>query len=616
MYRRGILILCLLWLMPALCPALEPLLLDCAYFEDATGQLGIEAVAQRAFQPSPTLINRGYGASAHWLRLRLRPAESGAAVVLRIRPAQLHDLQLFEAAPEGEGSWKRHRFDKSNPDEQRLGDPAPGFVVHPEPEGSVYYLRMTTQGTSLMQVEALTVAEAHSKSVRTQLTVTLALVVIAAFMAVVVSIWRETNTIFLTIYCLFQVFSACFILHYSGYLSSMLPMPWIGWLSQLHLTILMTALLGGALLIFLSARYLFRIPCSKNLFLLPLLCYPVLLGAVFFLPLPQAFQGTSLFAILLNAMMLALGAVARMDGMRWWPILRFLMVVAGGNGVYFECAHLGWLPAMPFILEVPAMRGMIRAVFWSVGAYEFHRRWQARQEENRLQLMRVTAQWHEQKERSEAQSGLIALLSHELKTPLAVVSMAFDLGQNSARSGDHARRALSDMTAVIERCRQVVVLDSPDFRPQMELCDLDSLMDEAIAGCPAPARVSVQRESLPMLSTDRVMLMSIVRNLLDNAFRYGAPSAGIHLTQHAMEQQGRPGVAISVVNQLGQIGPPDPARLFSKTYRSPAARKHSGSGLGLYLSRGFAEKLSGTLEYVQENTHVRFTLWLPHSALS
>lgn len=611
MKRHTLLIFWLLWLVPALCLAGESLLLDCAYQEDATGKLSIDAVAQGSFQPSSTLINRGYGESAHWLRLRLRPAQPGSAVVLRIRPATLDDLQLFEPAPDQPGGWKLHRLGQGVAEDFVIGDPAPSIIVHPEAQGTLYYLRVLTPDSALMQFEVLTVAEAHAKSVRGQLKITAMLTFIAAFAAILIGIWRHKSKLILAAFCLFQLLSACYLLVENGYFVVLFPAGG-SLLSIFHLVIYFISMTVGGMILPFAVRHLFHMRCPERLFSLPLFFPPFVLLLVFILPLHQVYYAATLSAMLLNCFFLALAVWGDVPEMRWWPVLRIFMLVAAPIGIYIEGARLAYWPAVAFMVETPVVRGVLRALFWSIWAYEIHKKWLVKQQATQAQLNQVTEQWHEEKERSETQASLIALLSHELKTPLAVVGMAFDLGQSSARSGDFARRALGDMSALIDRCRQVVLLDSPDFRPQREACDLASLIDEAVAGCPVPERLVLQREDTPLIHTDRVMVLSIVRNLLDNACKYGAQAASIHLTQQPMAQQGRPGVAIRVSNQVGGAGMPDPAMLFSKAYRSPGARKHSGSGLGLFLSRGFAEKLSGSLEFTCEDTTVSFTLWLPH----
>jgi signal transduction histidine kinase len=57
---------------------------------------------------------------------------------------------------------------------------------------------------------------------------------------------------------------------------------------------------------------------------------------------------------------------------------------------------------------------------------------------------------------------------------------------------------------------------------------------------------------------------------------------------------------------------PDDEQLFKKYYRADGARRHSGSGLGLYLVANFVRLLGGAVRYERQELSVRFTVWLPN----
>jgi signal transduction histidine kinase len=52
--------------------------------------------------------------------------------------------------------------------------------------------------------------------------------------------------------------------------------------------------------------------------------------------------------------------------------------------------------------------------------------------------------------------------------------------------------------------------------------------------------------------------------------------------------------------------------LFKKYYRADSARRHSGSGLGLYLVANFVRLLGGAVRYERQELSVRFIVWLPN----
>ena len=100
-------------------------------------------------------------------------------------------------------------------------------------------------------------------------------------------------------------------------------------------------------------------------------------------------------------------------------------------------------------------------------------------------------------------------------------------------------------------------------------------------------------------------------NLIDNALKYGAADGEVRVTAREALSKGRQGIQIDVANPSGTAGMPDPNQVFHKYYRAPGAHGKTGSGLGLYISAGFAEKLGGRLRYQPTGDEVKFELWIP-----
>ena len=100
-------------------------------------------------------------------------------------------------------------------------------------------------------------------------------------------------------------------------------------------------------------------------------------------------------------------------------------------------------------------------------------------------------------------------------------------------------------------------------------------------------------------------------NLIDNALKYGAADGEVRVTAKEAFSKGRQGLQIDVTNPCGTAGMPDPNQVFRKYYRAPGAHGKTGSGLGLYIAAGFAEKLGGRLHYRPAVDEVKFELWSP-----
>ena len=137
-----------------------------------------------------------------------------------------------------------------------------------------------------------------------------------------------------------------------------------------------------------------------------------------------------------------------------------------------------------------------------------------------------------------------------------------------------------------------------------------------------PEQIKIQTKHLPLVQTDLLLLRIMLDNLLGNAVKYAAPDTAITVTATPEERTNKSGVSVSVQNQPGAAGLPDPSRVFEKYYRSAGAIQQTGSGLGLYLVRNIATLLGGEVSMdivhledietdgVVANT-LRFTLWMP-----
>ena len=213
--------------------------------------------------------------------------------------------------------------------------------------------------------------------------------------------------------------------------------------------------------------------------------------------------------------------------------------------------------------------------------------------------------------RRDEQDRFLSMLNHELKTPLSVIRMV--LGGNSipGRIKDRVQCAVADMNAIVERSIQADRLQHGQIMRRMELCHIGDLLQAIKAVSAAPQRLVVDDSHLPSIKTDQQLLSLIVANLLDNALKYGATDGEVRVTAREALSKGRQGIQIDVTNQCGTAGMPDPSQVFHKYYRATGAHGQTGSGLGLYISAGFAEKLGGRLRYQPTDNEIKFELWIP-----
>jgi len=223
---------------------------------------------------------------------------------------------------------------------------------------------------------------------------------------------------------------------------------------------------------------------------------------------------------------------------------------------------------------------------------------------------------------------ILAVIAHELRTPIAAARGSVDLAVRSLTRGNMervepllgtTRQALDRLSRLtgdlVEASRGA---PSPiDRSPQL----LGKIVDQAYAWALPVALakgVDLQRHTLAGDVTvigSEDALLSVFGNLLSNAIRY-TPGGGKVLLRQAVEGNS----ACVEVTDTG-IGMPAEvlARIFDKFYRGPRARavESQGLGLGLALVQQFVDVHDGRLEVTSvDGSGSTFKVWLPCAAKS
>ena len=204
----------------------------------------------------------------------------------------------------------------------------------------------------------------------------------------------------------------------------------------------------------------------------------------------------------------------------------------------------------------------------------------------------------------KAQKSLLANASHELRSPLARIRMGLELldtPQAPAAVRERSRNEILRNMAELEQLIDEILLASRlDAREadvgEIEAVDLVGLCAEECARVGVRLDVPEGQSSLPVQGVPR-LLRRMVRNLLENAMRYGSSrNPGDTLADAADDVVlclGAPGSAELL--RVCDRGPGVPAvyreRIFEPFFRLPGASERTGGvGLGLALVRSIAER--------------------------
>jgi PAS domain S-box-containing protein len=209
-------------------------------------------------------------------------------------------------------------------------------------------------------------------------------------------------------------------------------------------------------------------------------------------------------------------------------------------------------------------------------------------------------------EAARRKDEFLALLGHELRNPLAPISMAIELMRSSAPGTDSVAwareviaRQLAQLTRVVDDLLDISRITRGKIRLQMSPIVLDDVIRQAVeTSRPLIAQrehelaVDVPHHPLRVRG-DAVRLTQVVSNLLNNAAKYTDVGGRIGL---ALKQDGAQAVIKVTDNGIGI-----PAHMLERvfdlfTQADSGSRAQGGLGIGLTLVRRLVEMHAGTIE--------------------
>ena len=192
---------------------------------------------------------------------------------------------------------------------------------------------------------------------------------------------------------------------------------------------------------------------------------------------------------------------------------------------------------------------------------------------------------------SEEKSKFLAMLSHEMKTPLAVLKSILGNKKLTSDLIQTANQSVDEMDSIVIASQLSEQLESGAVRPKMTPVDVRAIAEAQIKKQNATNRITLEIDGTDHLQADDVMLRIIIKNLIENALKYSDPKSKISFKLE--NQPNKKYWRLSTSNKCSQATNLQTDRLFQKYYRGARARSQSGSGLGLYIVNGFVELMGG-----------------------
>ncbi len=618
-----------------LCWALWPVtshahdhILATAYWTDPTGTASFEQAREARYTPYTGVLSQGFGRQAQWIRLTIgASAHPGTdALVLRIRPVFLDEITLYDPVDLAQGRAPRRAGDTTLFSASEFESLNHSFLIPAQPAPREVWLRLVTTSTQLMHVEALAPREMLREEQSLGLVYSGLLAVILSCLVWVLLAWLrdrdQVNGLFVLRQTVLFLYTACFLGYHrivlSGHLTPDTQDALYSWL----------VLFTSGLSCLFEYRFLseYAMPRWAHWLMRALLACSVVAMTLMVLGREHAsLQLNTLYVgvILISLLLVALCVRPRAPSGEQPPAYvlpraalvsyyALILVVLGLSilpGLGVEMLRGSTLSIYGVMLY-----GLSSGVLMSILLVARSRQMERIRQEVANSLLLSREQLTLEQRRRQDQSQLLNMLMHELKTPLAVIDLALQNREVDNRTQGYVGRAIDNMKGILERCVQTDRLVERPFEVQPRAFDLAQQLRQWVQDKQqAEGRIRLQTPATAPVHSDLQCVQIIASNLIENALKYGDTTEPVEVTlSPEAHADGRAGLRLRVCNAPGLAGHPEADKVFAKYYRSAGAQRHSGTGLGLFLSHNLARQIAAELRYLPTDTQICFELWLPN----
>lgn len=209
------------------------------------------------------------------------------------------------------------------------------------------------------------------------------------------------------------------------------------------------------------------------------------------------------------------------------------------------------------------------------------------------------------REAEELKSTFISVVSHELKTPVALIKGY--VGTLRRKDANWNKQVLDDSLTVIEdeadRLAELIdnLLDATRLEAGvLAINATDFSLPKLVARTVERFKTQTEKhtftvnfpDDFPVTMGDEDRIAQVMYNLVSNAVKYSPKGGEISISGEVRKDE----VIVCVQDQGGGIAPGDIHYIFDRFYRADAAQKKTqGAGLGLYLARAVVEAHDGKI---------------------
>ena len=217
-------------------------------------------------------------------------------------------------------------------------------------------------------------------------------------------------------------------------------------------------------------------------------------------------------------------------------------------------------------------------------------------------------------------NDFVANVSHEIKTPLAVIK-SYTTALQTGNLSDSERaeymniiiEATDNLSTLVSNILKLNKLDNQEIDMPTEPYDLCSQLCDCALRFESlweqkNIEFSVEIEERATIRADQNMLEIVWNNLLSNAIKFTPIGGSVTLVQRSMEDA----IFVSITDTGCGMDDQTQKRIFDKFYQGDTSHSGEGNGLGLALAHRIVEKQGGTISVTSEpGAGSSFTVVLP-----
>jgi len=230
-----------------------------------------------------------------------------------------------------------------------------------------------------------------------------------------------------------------------------------------------------------------------------------------------------------------------------------------------------------------------------------------------------------QKRLADVKNDFINNMTHELKTPIATISLASEVLSKSGIDKDPLRISQyasiikhenTRLETMVERVLKLATLEKEKIELKPTEVNINELLEDCVKSFETQinnegGKININLNALnPIIIGDKVHLLNVFSNLIDNAKKYCNQNPLIEITTH----NNATGILISVTDNGIGISPESQKMIFEKFYRVPTGNIHNvkGFGLGLFYVKYIVDEHLGKISVTSKvGNGTTFEVFLP-----